>query len=348
MEKETFISKEKLIRHLQEKDPKQIVSLFKRANDLTENFYQNKIHFRGIIEFSNVCQKNCFYCGLRKDADIPRYSMTKKQIMNCARFCRENGYGSIVLQSGEVNAPKRMDFLLDVVSTIKKKIPLGITLSLGELPKESLKALFDAGARRYLLRIETSNEKLYGKMHPPDHSFQNRIKTLENLKMIGYQVGTGVMIGLPFQTYEDLANDLIFFKEMDIDMIGMGPYVPHPQTPLFKEKMTLTDPFTLSLKMVALARLFLKDVNIAATTALQVFDPKGREKALLAGANILMPIVTPKSLRKNYLIYPNRPCVEDSKEKCFNCLKNRIKSINKKIGCGRQGNSIHFTKRIAK
>ncbi len=348
MEKETFTSKESLIYYLSMQDEKRLQSLLKKANNLTEKLYKNAVHFRGIVEISNICQKNCFYCGLRRDLTISRYTMTKAQIMNSAKFCYQKKYGSIVLQSGEVTTNHRIEFLIDVISTIKKRFNLGITLSLGELPKETLKEFFINGAHRYLLRIETSNEKLYNKIHPTDHSFQNRLNTLENLKSIGYQVGTGVMIGLPFQTYEDLANDLLFFKKIDADMLGMGPYVPHPQTPLFKEEIKLINPFELSLKMVALARLFLKDVNIAATTAMQTFDPKGREKALLSGANILMPIITPKKFRKNYLIYPNKPCIEDTKEKCFNCLKHRLKSINKEIGFDKYGDALHFFKRTIK
>lgn len=346
MTKEISISDKKDILHyLKTTSKKKIENLFSEANLLTEKYRQNKIHFRGLIEFSNICELNCFYCGLRKDLEIDRYTMTKEEILNAANFCYNAGYGSIVIQSGQVNTQKRLDFLVDVIQSIKKEYNLGITLSLGEMPKKSLQKLFDAGGHRYLLRIETSNENLYKKLHPKDHSFQNRIKTLKNLKSIGYQVGTGVMIGLPFQTFDDLANDILFFKEFDIDMIGMGPYVAHPKTPLFDQTPILKDAFTLSLKMVAISRLFLKDINIAATTALQVFDKMGREKALVAGANILMPIVTPTNLRKNYLIYPDKPCIEDTKEQCFNCLKNRLKSINKEIGYKKYGDSIHFYKK---
>jgi len=348
MAKEIYLSKKELIDYLSTTSKEKIQYLFNEANKLCERLYGNKVHFRGIIEFSNICQKNCLYCGLRKDFEIDRYQMTKDEILHCAEFCYKKGYGSLVLQSAELETKKRMEFLFEVISTIKKRFNLGMTLSLGELSKEALKELFKCGAHRYLLRIETSNEKLYNKIHPQDHSFQNRLNTLENLKSIGYQVGTGVMIGLPFQTIEDLADDIIFFKNFDIDMLGMGPYVPHPKTPLYKKKPLLANGFELALKMVALSRLYLKDVNIAATTALQAFDPKGREKALLCGANILMPIVTPKNLRKNYLIYPNKPCIEDTKEKCFNCISSRLKSINKKMGHKKYGDSLHFFKRIKK
>jgi len=346
MGKEIFLSKKKIIDYLSTTSEMEINYLFNEANKLCERLRGNKIHFRGIIEISNICQKNCLYCGLRKDFVIDRYLMTKEEILHAAEFCYKKGYGSLVLQSGEVETENRMEFLFDVVSTIKKKYNLGMTLSLGELSKESLKELFKCGGHRYLLRIETSNETLYNKIHPKDHNFQTRLKTLENLKSIGYQVGTGVMIGLPFQTLEDLADDIIFFKDFDVDMLGMGPYIPHPKTPLYIDKPILRDAFGLALKMIALTRLYLKDVNIAATTALQAFDPKGREKALLCGANILMPIVTPKDLRKNYMIYPNKPCIEDTKEKCFGCISTRLKSIDKEMGYKQLGDSIHFFKRI--
>jgi len=346
MEKETYISKENLIYFLSLKSEKKNNSLFKKAKALTEKIYKNIVYFRGIIEISNVCEKNCFYCGLRKDQKIKRYTMTKNQIINCAKFCCQNNLGSILLQSGEVITSQRIEFLIDVIKTIKKKFNLGITLSLGELSKESLKDLFISGAHRYLLRIETSNKKLYNKIHPKDHSFENRLNTLEHLKSIGFQIGTGVMIGLPFQTYEDLANDLLFFKKIDIDMLGMGPYVPHEKTPLFKETINLPNTFELSLKMIALARLLLKDINIAAATALQTFNFKGREKALLCGANILMPIITPKNLRKHYSLYPNKPCLAETKETCLSCLKTRLTSIDRKIGYNKFGDSKHFFKRM--
>ena len=348
MAKEIFLSKNRLIDYLSTTSKEKIQNLFFEANELCNKIYGNKVFFRGIIEFSNICNKNCLYCGLRKDLEIERYQMTKEDILKCAEFCYKKGYGSLVLQSGEFETEKRIEFLSDVVSSIKKKFNLGMTLSLGELSKDSLKELFKSGAHRYLIRIETSNEELYNKIHPKDHSFKNRINTLENLKSIGYQVGTGVMIGLPFQTIENLADDIIFFKNLDVDMLGMGPYVQNPQTPLFIEKPILANPFELALKMVALCRVYLKDVNIAATTALQTFDKKGREKALLCGANILMPIVTPTNLRKNYLIYPDKPCIEDTKEKCFNCISARLKSINKEIGYNKLGDSFHFFERKKK
>ncbi|NGX44443.1 MAG: [FeFe] hydrogenase maturase subunit HydE [Candidatus Anoxychlamydiales bacterium] len=348
MTQEISISnREDILYYLKTKSKKKIQNLYSLANTLIEKFKDNKVHFRGLIEISNVCEKNCLYCGLRRDLKIDRYTMTKEEILNAAKFCSDKGYGSLCIQSGEITTQKRLEFLVDVISSIKKEYNLQMTLSFGEMPKKSLQKLFDAGGRRYLLRIETSNEKLYEKLHPKDgkHEFKTRVNTLKDLKSIGYQVGTGIMIGLPYQTYDDLANDLLFFKKLDIDMLGMGPYVPHPKSPIYIVKPRLKDAYAISIKMVALARLFLKDVNIAATTALQVFDKKGREKALSAGANILMPIVTPINLRKNYLIYPDKPCIEDTKEECFNCLNARLRSINKEMGKNEFGDSIHFFKR---
>ncbi|NGX55941.1 MAG: [FeFe] hydrogenase maturase subunit HydE [Candidatus Anoxychlamydiales bacterium] len=344
MEKEIFLSRDDLIYFLQQKDSK---DLFFKANEYTKKLKKDFVHFRGIIEFSNICQKNCLYCALRKDQKINRYTMTKEEILSCAMFAWKKGYGSIVLQSAELTIPSRISFLMDLIKEIKEKTNLGITLSLGELDEDVLLDFFKRGAHRYLLRIESSNKKIYEKIHPKDHKFENRLNCLLNLKKIGYQVGTGVMIGLPFQTIQDLADDLIFFKKMDIDMLGMGPYVENKNTPL-KEKAILKNPFDLSIKMIALARLFLKDINIAATTALQVFKLNGREIALKAGANILMPIITPTDKRKDYLIYPDKPCVNESKEECQICLEKRMKSINKKIAYDEYGDSAHYFKRIKK
>jgi biotin synthase len=342
MEKEIFLSRDDLIYHLNKKNYEDLAL---KANLLTKKYRKDFVHYRGIIEFSNICQKNCFYCGLRQDNKINRYSLSKEEILNLVYFAKKKRYGSIVLQSGELNNENRISFLIDVIKTIKEKTNLGITLSLGEMPKEAYLDLFKNGAHRYLLRIETSNKKIYEKIHPKDHKFENRINCLENLKKIGYQVGSGVMIGVPYQTIQDLADDLIFFKEIDLDMIGMGPYVENENAALFNIKPLLKDPFDLSIKMVSLARLFLKDVNIAATTALQVFKPNGREIALQSGANIIMPIITPLQNRKDYLIYPDKPCMNESKEECQLCLEKRLSKINKKIGYDEYGDSIHFFKR---
>jgi biotin synthase len=207
-----------------------------------------------------------------------------------------------------------------------------------------------AGAHRYLLRIEVSNPELYGKLHPNDrhHDYNERIGALRRLRKTGYQVGTGVMIGLPFQTLPDLADDLLFFREFDIDMAGMGPYIEHEDTPLFRfrnELLPLRERFLLSLKMVALLRILMKDINIAATTAMQAIDPQGREKALLVGANVIMPNLTPLKYRQDYLLYENKPCLDEESEECKSCLEARIALAGDEIGYGEWGDSKHFNRR---
>jgi len=203
------------------------------------------------------------------------------------------------------------------------------------------------------LRIETSNEELYYKIHPKNerHSYTRRLAALKTLQKIGYQTGTGIMTGLPFQTYEDLANDLIFFKDFDVDMIGMGPYIEHTETPLYEFKDTLLpiiDRFNLCLKMIAILRIMMKDINIAAATALQAIDPGGREKALKVGANIIMPNITPTENRANYQLYENKPCIDEGAEDCSNCMEIRISVAGDNIGYGEKGDSPHYFKRVAK
>jgi biotin synthase len=343
MARETFFTKDILAEKLRNQDP----ALFEKANSLTKKLFKNKVFIRGIIEPTNNCGKDCFYCALRKSRSISRYCMTKEEVLNAALWAYKNDFGSIVIQSGENNSQEMTDYYISLIREIKKKTDLGITLCLGELPKASYEALFKAGAHRYLLRIETSSSSLYKKIHPQDHSFETRLKCLYDLKSVGYQVGTGVLIGLPFQTCEDLAQDLMFYKEMDIDMIGMGPYIPHEETPLYKliDKIIIKNAFETSLKMIALSRLMLEDVNIAATTALDILDDHGREKALLAGANVIMPIVTPQKYRKDYKLYENSSLNYKDPFQCLKTLEERLKKINKKIAYNSWGDPLHFQRR---
>jgi biotin synthase len=328
--------------------------LLKKGAEIKELYLGNKVYFRGLIEFSNHCIKDCYYCGIRKsNKNIHRYNLTDREILDAARFAFDNRFGSVVLQSGEMASPSfsnRIERLLQEIKLLSNG-QLGITLSLGEQEPDVFRRWFEAGAHRYLLRIESTNEELYNKIHPDDqsHSFKRRMKCLTSLRETGYQTGTGVMIGLPFQTFEDLARDLIFFRDSDVDMVGMGPYIEHSETPLYQfcnQLLPLQERFDLSLKMIAALRLLMKDINIAAVTALQAIDPIGREKAIIAGANIIMPNITPGMYRNDYALYNNKPCVDEDPYQCKGCLDARIALAEGEIGYGEWGDSKHFIQRI--
>lgn len=350
LNKKSF-NKEDLIFLINLKDKNKIQKLYKKAYKIKRKNVGKTVYFRGIIEFSNICEKNCLYCGIRKDNKrVNRYIMDKETIIDSALWAYKNDYGSLVLQSGERTDDEFIDFVEDILLKIKEKTSgkLGITLSVGEQKKSTYKRWFEAGAHRYLLRIETSNKELYKKLHPKNHDFNKRYKCLKSLQKIGYQVGTGVMIGLPYQTREDLINDILFYKDFNIDMIGMGPYIIHKDTPLAKnmKEFKKNTQLELGLKMVALTRIFLKDVNIAATTALQALNPIGREMGLKAGANIVMPNITSIEYRDGYKLYDDKPCTDENSEKCKSCLKYRIESIGEKIGYNKWGDSPHYFKRV--
>lgn len=327
--------------------------LFQRAKSVKLQNIGNKVYFRGLIEFSNICAKDCLYCGIRKSNEkVVRYEASDDEILEACRFAWQNRFGSVVLQSGELSSPafvKRVDTLLRKIKNLSDN-ELGITLSCGEQTAETYRQWFESGAHRYLLRIESSNPELYRKIHPENdfHNFGRRLQALKDLKSCGYQVGTGVMIGLPFQTTEDLANDLLFLKQMDVDMVGMGPYIEHEDTPLYtfrNDLKTKQQRFDMALKMVAALRLLMPDINIAAATALQAIDPAGREKALTIGANILMPNLTPCDYRKEYQLYEDKPCLDEDAELCRNCLEARIELTGCEIGYGEWGDSKHFMKK---
>ncbi len=344
------MNRDDLIKLLSLTDENQIEELFKKAYQIKQEFVGTKVYYRGIIEFSNYCVKDCYYCGIRKsNSSVDRFMMTKEEILEAAKWAYDEKFGSLVLQSGERIDREYIDFVTDIIKEIKKigDGSLGITLSLGEQTEESYKKWFEAGAHRYLLRIETSNRELYQKLHPESHLFDERLNCLKTLKKLGFQTGTGVMIGLPEQTIEDLANDLIFFKEMDIDMIGMGPYVLHQETPLAKKvnRFDSRKQLLMGLKMIAVARVFLKDVNVASTTALQALDPLGREKGLQAGANIIMPNIGAVTYRKAYQLYDNKPCLDESAGICKTCFEGRVEVIGESVGYGEWGDSPHFKNR---
>ena len=325
--------------------------LFEKAGEVKRATIGNKVYFRGLVEFSNICSKDCLYCGIRKSNEkVIRYDVPDSEILEACRYAWENRFGSVVLQSGELSSPAFVKRVDDLLKEIKKQSngELGITLSCGEQSRETYRRWFESGAHRYLLRIESSNPGLYKKIHPGNalHSFGKRLECLHFLRETGYQTGTGVMIGFPFQTLEDLADDLLFFKKMDIDMIGMGPYIEHEDTPLYEYRHLLKskqERFDLALKMIAVLRLLMPDVNIAAATALQAIDPVGREKAVKVGANIIMPNLTPCNYRKEYQLYEGKPCLDEDASLCKNCLEARIEIAGSEIGYGEWGDSKHFS-----
>ena len=328
-------------------------ALYKKAYEVKKANVGTKVYFRGLIEFSNICSKNCLYCGLRKgNLKLNRYEMSDEEILEAVELARECSYGSVVLQSGELSSPKFTSRITTLLKKIKESTDgkIGITLSCGEQDEETYKKWFDAGAHRYLLRIETSNRDLYYKIHPndKDHSFESRIEALRSLKRTGYQVGSGMMVGLPFQTVEDIADDLIFLKDIDCDMAGLGPYIEHSNTPLYEHRNSLMpkkERFELALKSIAVLRIMMEDIKIAAATALQSIDPEGREKALLAGANVIMPNLTPVKYRPDYLLYEDKPCINEGARQCKDCLATRIQKYGETIGYGEWGDSKHFAKR---
>jgi len=345
------INKDQLKYLMNLNQPEKLKKFYQEAYRLRTSILNEEIYLRGIIEFSNLCNKNCYYCGIRKsNQKINRFKMKKEEILESAAWIYKNNYASIVLQSGERDDPKFTDFVSDLIKEIKNLSngQLGITLSLGEQDKKTYQKWFDLGAHRYLLRIESSNKKLYESIHPPDHSFAKRLNCLKELKKIGYQVGTGVMIGLPGQTIDNLVNDLLFFKKIDVDMIGMGPYVIHNQTPMAKKiknrKKLKSKNFNLALKMIASLRTLMPDINIASTTALDALNQNGKKMGLKAGANIIMPVITHPNYRKDYQLYENKEKIGVSTRNEFKKI-NLSKELNTKIGYNKWGDSLHYFKR---
>lgn len=327
--------------------------LLNSAAKTKEKTIGNFVYLRGLIELSNYCSKNCYYCGIRKgNKSVERYIISDEEIIEAAVLAYNKGLGSLVIQSGEMcskNFTSRIEKILKQIKSTTND-DFGITLSLGEQSEDTYKRWFDAGAHRYLLRIETSSLDLYHKIHPNNktHDYEKRLKAIESIRKVGYNVGSGVMIGLPFQTADHLANDLLFLKEIDVDMVGMGPYIEHHLTPLYKYKDLLqpqTERLRMSLKMIACLRLMMPDINIAATTAMQSIDADGREKAIFAGANVVMPNMTPLKYRENYFLYENKTGVADTLQESLDSLQESLKKINHSIGFNQRGDSQHFKNR---
>ena len=326
--------------------PGAIESLFGRARNVRDRHIGPFVYLRGIIELSNICAKDCRYCGIRKsNRDLERFLIPEDEIAAAARNARNNGFTSILLQAGECRDHEFVQLVERLIRRIKEESggETGITLSLGEQRREVYRRWFAAGAHRYLLRIETSNPKIYRSIHPGDHLHSVRKKCLEYLREIGYQVGSGILIGFPGQTAADLAADACFLKEIDVDMIGMGPYIPHPATPMGRETAVASPAARLEtgLKMIAVCRLLMPDINIAATTALQTLDDRGWARGIRSGANVVMTDFTPRRYRSAYDLYQGRftsdPAVPPLRQ-----LEELLNGIPEKIIPGAWGDAPHF------
>jgi biotin synthase len=303
-------------------------NLLSAADTLRANTMGEAVHLRGLIEFSNYCRKNCRYCGLRKDNHkLARYRLSRESLIDTALRAAQIGYRTVVLQSGEDLHFSR-ESMAEIISEIKGRTDLAITLSLGERDEKTYSEWKRAGADRYLLRIETTDEKIFRRLHPDDN-LEERKGCLLALKDLGYQLGSGIMVGLPGQDAESIAGDILWMHKLGVEMIGIGPFVPHPETPLKDEQGGTLDQ---ALRLVAVLRLVFPYSHIPATTAMGSLDPVGREKALQAGANVMMPNITPTEVRRLYELYPNKICLDEDADRCFACVTSRIVSLKRTIG----------------
>ena len=323
--REQALTKEEWIALIDGRSPTLSEYLFQQARDIRHQFYDHDIYMRGLIEFTNYCKNDCLYCGIRKsNGNITRYRLLKEDILSCCKTGYDLGFRTFVLQGGE-DGYFTDERIVDIIKSIKSSYPdCAITLSIGEKSYESYKAFFDAGADRYLLRHETWSSEHYSKLHPPSLTAASRQQCLKDLKSIGYQVGTGFMVGSPYQTIENLAEDMLFLKELQPQMVGIGPFISHHDTP-FKDMPSGS--LELTLFMLGLIRLMLPDVLLPSTTALGTINPKGRELGILSGANVVMPNLSPTTVRKDYALYDNKICTGDEAAECRHCMENRMESI---------------------
>ena len=330
------LTREEIIELLENRTPELQAELAEKASAVSKEHYGNKVFVRGLIEFTNYCRNDCYYCGIRcGNKNAERYRLTKDEIAGCASYGYGLGFRTIVLQGGE-DMFYTDDMMVDIIKSIKKEHPdCAVTLSIGEKSYDTYKAFFDAGADRYLLRHETADFDHYARLHPKNLSAENRQQCLYNLKKIGFQTGAGFMVGSPYQTYENIADDLLFLKKLDPEMIGIGPFIPHKDTVFADEK---AGELNLTLFLLSVIRLMLPTVLLPATTALGTIDPRGRELGILAGANVVMPNLSPAGVRKKYALYDNKICTGEEAAECMNCLKSRINSIGYEIVTDRGDN----------
>jgi len=342
------LSHEEILRWLRETSPAALEELFSRADAVRREYVGDSVQLRGLIEFSSYCGRQCHYCGLRAGQQIERYRMTHEEILAQAHHAVELGFGTVVLQSGE-DFGIEAEWFADVIRAIRAETSLAITLSLGERHDRELELWRSSGADRYLLRFESSNPELYATIHPPRKAGevshpQDRIGQLRRMREMGYEIGSGIMTGIPGQTWEMLARDIETFEELDLDMIGIGPFLAHPDTPLGRpdaptagaEQVPSNE--WMVLKAVALARLVCPEANLPATTALATINTTdGREHGLESGGNVFMPILTPSPYRQMYQIYPGKACIDEDASQCNACLRARIERLGRCVGTGPGG-----------
>ncbi len=323
------LSKQEYISLINCNDKESLEYLRQKAEKQRQDIFGRDIYMRGLIEFTNYCKNDCLYCGIRRsNKNAQRYRLTKEEILDCCKNGYDLGFRTFVLQGGE-DAYYTDDIIVETVKEIKSQFPdCAVTLSIGEKPKESYKRYFDAGADRYLLRHETASAEHYSLLHPKDLSPENRMECLKNLKEIGFQTGCGFMVGSPYQTVENLAEDLIFIEKFKPHMVGIGPFIPHNDTPFRNEKSGTLE---MTLKLLAIIRLILPKVMLPSTTALGTINPKGREMGILWGANVVMPNLSPTTVRKKYMLYDNKICTGDEAAECRFCMQKRMESIGYKV-----------------
>lgn len=349
------MDKDEILYWLHEDDEEKLEELWKTADTIRKQCVGEEVHLRGLIEISNYCKKNCLYCGIRvSNTQLTRYRMEENEIIECVKFAQKNNYGTVVLQSGE-DPYFSGEKIAHLIKKIKEIADVAITLSLGEQNEQTLKLWKDAGANRYLLRFETSDEKLFKKIHSTQHAknLDQRISQIKILKELGYEVGSGVMIGIPYQTYDSLANDILLFRQLDLDMIGIGPYIPHHNTPLGKEFLEtykrdekfVPNTELMTYKVLALTRIICPYTNIPATTALATINTReGRILALKRGANVIMPNITPPKYKKLYEIYPGKSSADDDPDTIHNGIIKIIYEAGRIPGKG-YGNSKNITRK---
>ncbi len=334
-------------------DPADLRRLYEAAYHVKVRELGKVVHLRGLIEVSNLCIRDCLYCGIRQgQAELERYTIPEDEVLAAAAWVWQQGLGSVVLQSGERTDEDFLAYVERLLGGMRdlSQAGLGVTLSLGEQTERTYRRWHQAGAHRYLLRIETTNPEIFAAIHPADQDLQSRRDCLASLRRCGYQVGTGVMIGLPGQTAGDLARDVLFMRDQDVDMVGMGPFIPCHQTPMADslgpfDATRAAAQLELGLKMIACVRLVLPDVNIAASTALQALAPDGRERGLLAGANILMPNVTDPRYRRGYQLYDGKPGLEETSSTSRDRLAASVARVGERVAYHERGDSLRFRRR---